>query len=221
MDRHFQSRYKKKPSMRRYKRWNSRIKPHVPFYSIKQHNNSGIVEHHRSAYWPEVRNHHVLSVASEPMRKYQYQQGPENFHLVTSSVSESSPCIASAVTSTANSIKSCDESRSECEEIKNAEVVTRNEVKKQQVKSSNGSEVLGELKTPQKLLNVSVTRDKKITSVLSPFAKVFIPSVNLARSFSERKATLEESKVENITSTKIKLSLDLKVGETILGEAKE
>jgi len=154
------------------------------------------------------------------MRKYQYQQGTENFHIVSSSVSESSPCIASAVTSTANSIKSCGESRSECE-IKNAEVVPRNEVKKKQLKSSSGTEVLGEFKTPQKLLNVSVTRDKKLTSVLSPFAKVFIPSVNLARSLSERKATLEESKGENITSTKLKLSLDVKTGETIIGEAKE
>jgi len=221
MDRHFQNRYKKKRSMRGYHRRDSWWKPSVPFYLINQHNNGGIEEHHSSAFWPEVGNRHVSSVSSQPIRKYRYQRGAENFRLVSSSISESSQCIASAVTSTANSIKSRGGSNSDGEEIKNAEVVSGKEVKNQKEKSSIGVEVQGDVKTPKKLLKANVNLDKKIASVLSPFAKVFIPRVNLARSTSERKATLEESKVENIPSTKMKLPLDVEAGQTIIDEVKE
>jgi len=155
------------------------------------------------------------------MRKYRYQRGTENFRLVSSSMSESSQCIASAVTSSANSIKSCGESDSDGEETKNAEVVPGKKVKNLKEKSSIGVELLGDVKTPKKLLKANLNSDKKIASVLSPFAKVFIPRVNLARSTSERKATLEESKVENVPSTKIKLRLDVEAGETIIDEVKE
>jgi len=222
MDRHFQNRYKKKRSMRGYYRRDSWLKPGVPFYLINQHKNGGIEEHHCSAFWPEVGNRHVSSVSSPPIRHYRYQRGAENFRLVSSSISESSQCIASAVTSTANSIKSRGESDSDGEEIKNAEVVPgKKVVKNQKEKCSIGVEVLGDVKTPKKLLKANVNPDTKIVSVLSPFAKVFIPRVNLTRSTTERKATLEESKVENIPITKMKLPLDVEAGQTIIDEVKE
>jgi len=227
-NRYSQNHYNKSLGMRRYNRGDSRRTPVVPFYSMKQYRNGWSDERNGSVYYPEVGNGHSPRVNSRLIRKYRYQHGTENFLSGSNPMSECSlPGIAST-TSSVSSVKSRGESDPEVEEIKNGEVeeiknaeVDTGKVKSQKIISSiNLEEVLGGSKT-QKKLPKEMNREKKTVSVLSPFAKVFVPSVNIMTSTNERKGTFEETKDENIPIAKMEKLASLKSGDNIIHEVIE
>jgi len=195
--------------MRRYNCGDSRRTAAVAFYSMKQYRNGGSDEGYDSLYYPEVGDGHSPRVNSRLIRKYRNQQGSENFLSGSNPMSESSPGFVST-TSSVSSVKSRGESEPECEDIKNAEVVP-----------GNLEEALGESETQKKLPKVQLNRENKFVSVLSPFAKVFVPGVSTTTSTNERKGTLEETKDEDIPIAKMEKLVGLKSGEIIIHEAKE
>jgi len=208
-DRYSQNLYKKSREMRRYNCGDSRRTAAVAFYSMKQYRNGGSDEGYDSLYYPEVGDGHSPRVNSRLIRKYRNQQGSENFLSGSNPMSESSPGFVST-TSSVSSVKSRGESEPECEDIKNAEVVP-----------GNLEEALGESETQKKLPKVQLNRENKFVSVLSPFAKVFVPGVSTTTSTNERKGTLEETKDEDIPIAKMEKLVGLKSGEIIIHEAKE
>jgi len=218
-NRYSQNHYNKSLGMRRY-RGDSRRTPVVPFYSMKQYRNGGSDELCGPVYNPEVGNGHSPRVNSRLIRKYRYQHGTENFLSGSNPMSESSPGFAST-TSSVSSVKSRGESDPDCEEIKNAEVVPGKVKNQKSLSSIILEEALGESEKQKKLLKVKMDREKKIVSVLSPFAKVFVPGVNITTSTNERKVTLEETKDENIPIAKMEKLVGLKSGETVIHEVKE
>jgi len=187
---------------------------------MKQYRNGGSDELCGPVYNPEVGNGHSPRVNSRLIRKYRYQHGTENFLSGSNPMSESSPGFAST-TSSVSSVKSRGESDPDCEEIKNAEVVPGKVKNQKSLSSIILEEALGESEKQKKLLKVKMDREKKIVSVLSPFAKVFVPGVNITTSTNERKVTLEETKDENIPIAKMEKLVGLKSGETVIHEVKE
>jgi len=204
--------------MRRYNRGHSRRT--AAFYSMKQYRNGGSDEGYESLYHPEVGNGHSPRVNSRLIRKYRNQHGSANFLSGSNPMSESSPGFAS-MTSSVCSVKSRGESDPECEEIKNAEVVPGKFMNQKSLSSNVLEEALGESETQKKLPKVKLNRENKFVSVLSPFAKVFVPGVSTTTSTNERKGTLEETKDEDIPIAKMEKLVGLKSGEIIIHEAKE
>jgi len=219
-DRYSQNLYKKSRGMRRYNRGDSRRTAAVAFYSMKQYRNGGSDEGYDSLYYPEVGNGHSPRVNSRLIRKYRNQQGSENFLSGSNPMSESSPGFVST-TSSVSSVKSRGESDPENEEIKNAEVVPGKFMNQKSLSSNVLEEALGESETQKKLPKVKLNRENKFVSVLSPFAKVFVPGVSTTTSTNERKGTLEETKDEDIPIAKMEKLVGLKSGEIIIHEAKE
>jgi len=218
-NRYSQNHYNKSLGMRRY-RGDSRRTPVVPFYSMKQYRNGGSDELCGPVYNPEVGNGHSPRVNSRLIRKYRYQHGTENFLSGSNPISECSlPGIAST-TSSVSSFKSRGESDPEVEEIKNAEVDPGKGKNQKFISSISLVKVLGESETEKKLLK-EMNREKKIVNVLSPFAKVFVPNVNIMTSTNERKGTFEETKDENIPIAKEEKLVSLKSGDTIIHEVIE
>jgi len=151
MDKHSQNHYKKKRGMRRYYNpRDSRRNPAVPFYLIKQHRNGGSEERYGSFYNPS---------------------GTQNLNHDLSPLSISSMVTASAETSSVSSDKSHGEIDPDVKEITIAEVFQKFE----SFMSTVG--VLGESEIQKKPLKLQMKREKKIVTVLSPLAKVFVPRV--------------------------------------------
>lgn len=176
----------------------------------KQYRNSGSDGRYGFVYYPELGNVRSPRDNSRLIRKYRYQHGTENFGPDSNPMSESSQGIAST-TSSFSSVKSRGERDPEGEEIKNAEVIP-GEVKNQKnISSICFEEVLGESDLQKKQQNAKMNREKKIVSVLSPFAKVFVPGVNITTPTNEMKAALEETKDENIRIAELEQLVCLKI----------
>jgi len=209
--------YRGKRGIRRLISGDSQTKAGLPFYSIKQHEYDAIEDQYSPVFYPEDRNRYGGKVNSRLLRKNGHMGGIENYHPASSPISLSTPGITSALMSSANSAKSRGGSDSEGWTI-NSEAFPGENVENQKLKSSiRLEEVLG-YKTPIKLPKYS---DEEISSVLSPFAKVFVPRETLTKSTTERKEFLEENKDENFLSAKIEQPVDLKLGNAIIDKVNE
>jgi len=213
--RRFLNRIRKKRGMRRYYRGDSRKKPGAPFYPIVQHEDGGVEDQYGLVHYPEIGNGYASKMSIKLMKHRGHRQETR-----TSPMSLSSP-VKTAPNSSSISIKSQGGSDSEGDIAKNAEAPMRKKVKVQKLERSKGLEgVLGEIQTTERLLKTKLHPDDKIASVLSPFAKVFVPRVNLVASTNARKASLEETS-ENILVVKVEQHVDLKSDETVIDEVNE
>lgn len=158
-----------------------------------QYRNGGSDAWYGSVYYPELVNVRSPRDNSRLIRKNRYQHGVENFGSDSNPMSVSSQGIAST-TSSLCSVKSRGEHDPEGEENKNAEVISGKVKNQKSISSICFEEVLGESDIQKKQQNAKMNREKKIVSVLSPFAKVFVPGVIITTPTNEMKAALEETK---------------------------
>jgi len=192
----------------------SRRKAGLPFYSTKQHQYDVIENQYSSVFYPEDRNRYGGTVESRLLRKNGHLRGIKNDHPALSPISVSTPEITSALVSIANSGMSRGGSDSEGWTVKNAEAFPGENVENQKLKSSiRLEEVDGKYKTPKTLRSFAY---EKSASVLSPFAKVFVPGETLRTPTTEREELLEENEDGNCLSAKIEQPVDFKLGDAII-----
>jgi hypothetical protein len=182
-DGHYQNHQQNKGS---FHRRDPREQSDAPFYPVQQRkygrNEDQYLFHH-----PDICN------VSGGIKEYEFRSKllhnliSEHGHPVSSPMSESSSVKIPVLISSPSSMITSLGSDSDCDIFKNVLDVSAGELTKAQQANSKGffEDVLTKLQTPIKQLKMKSYPSKKSESALSPFAKVFVPSVE--------KLTLRES----------------------------
>jgi len=204
-----------------FHRRDSREKSDAPFYPVQQRQNWRMEDQFPLDH-PDISNISRAKNINVLWRKLLHDQKSEYYGPNLSPMSESSSVKMPVLISSSSSVITSQGSDSDCDMLKNVLDVSAGELTKVQKANSNGffQDVLTKLHTPRSQLKLKSHPGKKSESPLSPFAKVFVPSVE--------KLTLRESSAVAGEITQRNRSMiitqqlpNYNSGETLIGKVYE
>jgi len=181
----YSNRYHKRRSTVGCYRGDPKRKPGAPFYPIKQHKDGGVEDQYGLVHYPDIDDEYSVKFKIQMLRKRANRRRSEHGLPFFSPMSTSS-CKTSAPNSSATSVKTAHfESDSDCDIMNNVMFGSTYEGRKVR-KLLFSKSVPKELSKPRHQQKMEMNNEKAITSVLSPLAKVFVPSMDMLESPAPR-----------------------------------
>jgi len=199
----------------------SREKSDAPFYPVQQCKNWRMEDQYLLDH-PDIYNISRAKKQNELCSKLPHKLKSEYYRPVMSPMSESSSVKTPVLISSSSSMITSQGSDSDCDKLKNVLDLSAGELTKVQKANSEGflQDVLTKLQTPRRQLKLKSNPGTKSESSLSPYAKVFVPSVE--------KLTLRESSAVAGEITQRNRSMiitqqlpNYNSGETLIGKVYE
>jgi len=206
----------------RYHRGERRKTRGAPFFPIKHHHDGGVEDQYGLVHYPDIDKYGTkkrIQLSCRSANRVESEQAePDSIPMnVSSSGKTSGP-----TSSDGSMITSRDESDSEGD-VSWSSTVSSSRVGKVRRRNSRlfSPAVFRDLERPRRQLKMKWYPNKPITSVLSPFAKIFVPRVNLSTSADASSTSDREIMNNNRQLDTIKQPENLKSDGDVIDETDE
>jgi len=219
----YQTQKWKDSGIERCTRGHRRKNPEAPFYRVKHHHDVGVEDRYGLVHYSDADNYHAkkrIELSCSPGNRLESElKLPDSSSMSVSSSGRTSAPNSSVV----SMITSRDESDSEGDMSKSSMVVSSSSVGKVWRRNRRffSTAVRRDVETPRRQLKIKWYPNKSITSILSPFAKTFVPHINLVTSANAITIGDREIMNENPQLAKMQPPENLNSGGIVFDEIDE